>query len=161
MATVYQLTSPAIFVPNFGTKNNRFSQQVWCIPRLKHVSRSSNFPVRLCTDIPDASRSQKSQPLPVTSAHLLNHSPLTPEVDLEVLQQADAVREESLQCSALVARMGRGAVYLGSSRIGEEHSFFQRAQDLSKKVCLQLSPFVPGRWSNRHPSFTLSPSTFL
>ena len=132
MANVLQFTSQPIFVPDLGTKNNRSSHQVRCTPWPRHVTQSASL--RVDTDISDVSSLQISQPAPVPSSRPLNPSHLTPEVDPNVLKQADAVRKESLQCSALVARMGRGAVYLGSSRIGEGHSFFQRAQDLSSKV---------------------------
>jgi hypothetical protein len=44
------------------------------------------------------------------------------------------VREEILACYELVERLGRGAVYLGSSRVPEDHAHFRQAQELSRQV---------------------------
>lgn len=46
----------------------------------------------------------------------------------------EATARELLACSELVQQMGPGFVYLGSSRIQEDHSFFLQSRDLSTQV---------------------------
>lgn len=50
----------------------------------------------------------------------------------------EQVRVEMNACYDLVERMGRGAVYLGSARIPEDHPHFKLAQALAKDVATQL-----------------------
>lgn len=44
------------------------------------------------------------------------------------------VREEIKQCYELINRLGRGVVYLGSSRMGPGHSHYVQAQELAKEA---------------------------
>ena len=41
-------------------------------------------------------------------------------------------------CYDVVERMGRGAVYLGSARVPEDHPHFAAAKDLARDVALAL-----------------------
>lgn len=51
----------------------------------------------------------------------------------------EKVRAEMEECFDLVARMGRGAVYLGSARVPEDHPHFQAAQELARDVAAALN----------------------
>ncbi|PNX94412.1 putative cytokinin riboside 5-monophosphate phosphoribohydrolase logl10-like protein [Trifolium pratense] len=44
------------------------------------------------------------------------------------------VKEEIKQCYELINRIGRGVVYLGSSRMGSGHSHYVQAQELAKEA---------------------------
>lgn len=44
------------------------------------------------------------------------------------------VKEEIKQCYELINRLGRGIVYLGSSRMGPGHSHYMQAQGLAKEA---------------------------
>ncbi|XLT24277.1 hypothetical protein HN873_055569 [Arachis hypogaea] len=50
--------------------------------------------------------------------------------------RAGSVREEINRCYELINRLGRGVVYLGSSRMGPGHSHYVQAQELSKEARL-------------------------
>ncbi|XP_020960122.1 uncharacterized protein LOC107648321 isoform X3 [Arachis ipaensis] len=59
------------------------------------------------------------------------------------------VREEINRCYELINRLGRGVVYLGSSRMGPGHSHYVQAQELSKEIanlldCTSWSGAGPG-----------------
>ena len=43
------------------------------------------------------------------------------------------------ECFEMVARMGRGAVYLGSARVPEHHPHFQAAKELARDVAAALN----------------------
>ncbi|XLS97661.1 hypothetical protein HN51_040396 [Arachis hypogaea] len=63
--------------------------------------------------------------------------------------RAGSVREEINRCYELINRLGRGVVYLGSSRMGPGHSHYVQAQELSKEIanlldCTSWSGAGPG-----------------
>ena len=47
---------------------------------------------------------------------------------------AEVVASELRRCQVLVGSMGRGVVYLGSSRVRETHPFYTQAMELSSQV---------------------------
>jgi len=53
-------------------------------------------------------------------------------------ESPDAVSREMQLCYDVVERMGRGAVYLGSARVPEDHPHFAAAKDLARDVALAL-----------------------
>lgn len=44
------------------------------------------------------------------------------------------VKKEIEQCYELINRLGRGVVYLGSSRMGPNHPHYQQAFELSREA---------------------------
>ncbi|CAJ1963977.1 unnamed protein product [Sphenostylis stenocarpa] len=61
----------------------------------------------------------------------------------------DEVRAEIKNCYELINRLGRGVVYLGSSRMGPSHSHYLQAQELAKEIanlldCTSWSGAGPG-----------------
>lgn len=69
--------------------------------------------------------------------------------DLDERKSPDEVREEIKKCYELINRLGRGAVYLGSSRMGPSHSHYVQAQELAKEIanlldCTSWSGAGPG-----------------
>ncbi|KAL4306372.1 hypothetical protein AHAS_Ahas16G0171700 [Arachis hypogaea] len=92
-----------------------------------------------------------------TSTHHRAGSPLRLEIKehkdpsaiLWCLMQLYEVREEINRCYELINRLGRGVVYLGSSRMGPGHSHYVQAQELSKEIanlldCTSWSGAGPG-----------------
>ncbi|XLU19709.1 hypothetical protein S245_055775 [Arachis hypogaea] len=72
-----------------------------------------------------------------------------PSAILWCLMQLYEVREEINRCYELINRLGRGVVYLGSSRMGPGHSHYVQAQELSKEIanlldCTSWSGAGPG-----------------
>ncbi|XP_045822313.1 uncharacterized protein LOC123915217 [Trifolium pratense] len=55
-----------------------------------------------------------------------------------MIEAASAVKEEIKQCYELINRLGRGVVYLGSSRMGSSHSHYVQAQELANGICLDF-----------------------
>lgn len=58
------------------------------------------------------------------------------------------VKEEIKQCYELINRLGRGIVYLGSSRMGPSHSHYVQAQELAKEIANLLDSTT---WSGAGP----------
>ncbi|TKY46979.1 cytokinin riboside 5'-monophosphate phosphoribohydrolase LOGL5 [Spatholobus suberectus] len=54
--------------------------------------------------------------------------------ELDERKSPDEVREEIKKCYELINRLGRGVVYLGSSRMGPGHSHYVQAQGLAKEA---------------------------
>lgn len=50
----------------------------------------------------------------------------------------DEVREEIERCYGLIHRLGRGVVYLGSSRVPKEHPHYLQAKELSREIAKLL-----------------------
>ncbi|RDX83825.1 hypothetical protein CR513_35209, partial [Mucuna pruriens] len=70
-------------------------------------------------------------------------------IELDERKSADEVREEIKKCYELINRLGRGVVYLGSSRMGPSHSHYVQAQGLAKEAtnlldCTSWSGAGPG-----------------
>ncbi|TKY45299.1 Disease resistance protein RPM1 [Spatholobus suberectus] len=57
--------------------------------------------------------------------------------ELDERKSPDEVREEIKKCYELINRLGRGVVYLGSSRMGPGHSHYVQAQGLAKEAMSQ------------------------
>ncbi|XP_021906140.1 probable cytokinin riboside 5'-monophosphate phosphoribohydrolase LOGL10 isoform X1 [Carica papaya] len=55
-------------------------------------------------------------------------------VDFEERNSPNEVRKEIARCYELIQRLGRGAVYLGSSRMGPNTSHYLQARELSREV---------------------------
>ncbi|XP_030528604.2 probable cytokinin riboside 5'-monophosphate phosphoribohydrolase LOGL10 [Rhodamnia argentea] len=74
----------------------------------------------------------------------------TPEhVDFKERTSPDEVRKEIRQCYDLIHRLGRGVVYLGSSRMGSDHKHYVQAVELGKEIakfldCTSWSGAGPG-----------------
>ncbi|KAG5017588.1 hypothetical protein JHK85_023724 [Glycine max] len=67
--------------------------------------------------------------------------------DLDERKSSDEVKEEIKKCYELINRLGRGVVYLGSSRMGPSHSHYVQAQELAKEanlIHLLLNHIVSG-----------------
>ncbi|XP_061367600.1 probable cytokinin riboside 5'-monophosphate phosphoribohydrolase LOGL10 [Gastrolobium bilobum] len=69
--------------------------------------------------------------------------------ELDERKSPNEVREEIKQCYELIKRLGRGVVYLGSSRMGPSHSHHVQAQELAKEIanlldCTSWSGAGPG-----------------
>lgn len=67
-----------------------------------------------------------------------NASPRAVRASASSRSSPDAVRDELDQCFALVERLGRGVVYLGSARVKESHSHYVHARSLSKEIAHTL-----------------------
>ncbi|KAL1369877.1 cytokinin riboside 5'-monophosphate phosphoribohydrolase LOG7 isoform X2 [Arachis hypogaea] len=70
-------------------------------------------------------------------------------VEFDERKSPNEVREEIKQCYELINRLGRGVVYLGSSRMGPGHPHYVQAQELSKEIanlldCTSWSGAGPG-----------------
>lgn len=46
------------------------------------------------------------------------------------------VNKEIQRCYQLINRLGRGVVYLGSSRLGDDHPHYNQSLELAREVCL-------------------------
>ncbi|BAT88557.1 hypothetical protein VIGAN_05208800 [Vigna angularis var. angularis] len=68
--------------------------------------------------------------------------------ELDERKSPDEVREEIKKCYELINRLGRGAVYLGSSRMGPSHSHYVQAQELAKEIANLLDCTT---WSGAGP----------
>ena len=53
-------------------------------------------------------------------------------------ESPEKVRQEMSRCFDLVERHGRGAVYLGSARVGETHPHYARSRELAREVATTL-----------------------
>ncbi|KAM7252452.1 hypothetical protein ACFE04_024335 [Oxalis oulophora] len=69
-------------------------------------------------------------------------------MDFEERQSPDEVRKEIQQCYKLVHRLGRGVVYLGSSRMGPSHPHYLQSQELAREVANLLDSTT---WSGVGP----------
>ncbi|KAJ1380393.1 LOG family [Sesbania bispinosa] len=69
-------------------------------------------------------------------------------IELDERKSANEVREEIKQCYELINRLGRGVVYLGSSRMGPGHSHYVQAQELAKEIANLLDCTT---WSGAGP----------
>ncbi|RZB51235.1 LOG family protein YJL055W-like [Glycine soja] len=67
---------------------------------------------------------------------------------LDERKSPDEVKEEIKKCYELINRLGRGVVYLGSSRMGPSHSHYVQAQDLAKVIANLLDCTT---WSGAGP----------
>lgn len=59
-------------------------------------------------------------------------------IDLQERTSPYEVRKEIEQCYELIHRLGRGIVYLGSSRLGPDHAHYSRALELGKEAAKLL-----------------------
>ncbi|XP_020204450.1 uncharacterized protein LOC109789826 isoform X2 [Cajanus cajan] len=69
--------------------------------------------------------------------------------ELDERKSPDEVKEEIKKCYELINRLGRGALYLGSSRLGPSHAHYVQAQGLAKEIanlldCTSWSGAGPG-----------------
>ncbi|KAK8705975.1 hypothetical protein V6N13_049558 [Hibiscus sabdariffa] len=55
-------------------------------------------------------------------------------VDFEERKSPDEVRKEIGQCYELIHRLGRGVVYLGSSRMGPGHPHYSQTLELAREI---------------------------
>ena len=60
------------------------------------------------------------------------------EAEADGRESPEKVRREMQMCFNVVERMGRGAVYLGSARVPEDHPHFEAAAALARDVALKL-----------------------
>ncbi|KAK4275372.1 hypothetical protein QN277_018465 [Acacia crassicarpa] len=70
-------------------------------------------------------------------------------IEFDERKSPDEVKEEIKRCYELIDRLGRGVVYLGSSRMGPNHSHYMQAQELAKEIanlldCTSWSGAGPG-----------------
>lgn len=70
-------------------------------------------------------------------------------LEFEERQSPNEVRKEIEQCYELIHRLGRGVVYLGSSRMGPDHSHYLQAHELGREIanlldCTSWSGAGPG-----------------
>ncbi|EEF33344.1 probable cytokinin riboside 5'-monophosphate phosphoribohydrolase LOGL10 [Ricinus communis] len=59
-------------------------------------------------------------------------------VDFEERTSPNEIRKEIERCYELIHRLGRGVVYLGSSRMGPDHPHYLQALELSREVAKLL-----------------------
>ncbi|XP_020990368.1 uncharacterized protein LOC107465442 isoform X1 [Arachis duranensis] len=64
-------------------------------------------------------------------------------VEFDERKSPNEVREEIKRCYELINRLGRGVVYLGSSRMGPGHPHYVQAQELSKEASNSYCNFLP------------------
>ncbi|KAF3955169.1 hypothetical protein CMV_019586 [Castanea mollissima] len=69
--------------------------------------------------------------------------------EFEERTSPNEVRKEIQQCYELIHRLGRGVVYLGSSRMGPAHSHYLQTQELGREIaslldCTSWSGVGPG-----------------
>ncbi|KAH7287597.1 hypothetical protein KP509_32G064500 [Ceratopteris richardii] len=57
---------------------------------------------------------------------------------MNMRRSADEVRDEILRCYDIIHKLGKGVVYLGSSRVGPDHPHFSMAMELGREVALLL-----------------------
>lgn len=81
---------------------------------------------------------ERKSPNQVTLTHLL-FSSSSQSFKKKILLQ---VKEEINQCYELINRLGRGIVYLGSSRMDSTHSHYVQAQHLAKEAS-QFLQYLP------------------
>lgn len=55
-------------------------------------------------------------------------------VDVDERTSPNEVRKEIERCYELIHRLGRGVVYLGSSRMGPDHSHYSQALELGREI---------------------------
>ncbi|XP_010270149.1 PREDICTED: uncharacterized protein LOC104606570 [Nelumbo nucifera] len=55
-------------------------------------------------------------------------------IDFEDRTSPDEVRMEIKRCYELIQKLGRGAVYLGSSRLGQDHPHYMQALELAREI---------------------------
>lgn len=70
-------------------------------------------------------------------------------IEFEERTSPNEVRKEIEQCYELIHRLGRGAVYLGSSRMGRGHSHYLQTLELAREIatlldCTSWSGVGPG-----------------
>ncbi|KAK7288520.1 hypothetical protein RIF29_01981 [Crotalaria pallida] len=70
-------------------------------------------------------------------------------IHIDERKSPNEVREEIKKCYELINRLGRGVLYLGSSRMGPGHSHYVQAQELAKEIanlldCTSWSGAGPG-----------------
>ncbi|CAJ2639942.1 unnamed protein product [Trifolium pratense] len=69
-------------------------------------------------------------------------------IEFDERKSPNEVKEEIKQCYELINRIGRGVVYLGSSRMGSGHSHYVQAQELAKEIANLLDCTT---WSGAGP----------
>lgn len=69
-------------------------------------------------------------------------------VDFEERSSPDEVRKEIEQCYELIHRLGRGVVYLGSSRMGPDHPHYLQTLELGREIASLLDCTT---WSGAGP----------
>ncbi|XP_016490062.1 putative cytokinin riboside 5'-monophosphate phosphoribohydrolase LOGL10 [Nicotiana tabacum] len=69
-------------------------------------------------------------------------------IDFEERTSPNEVKKEIEQCYELIHRLGRGAVYLGSSRMGPEHPHYVKTFELGSKIAALLDCTT---WSGAGP----------
>lgn len=87
-----------------------------------------------------------SKQKPIQRAIFVSNQEFT---ELDERKSPDEVKEEIKKCYELINRLGRGVVYLGSSRMGPNHSHYVQAQGLAKEIanlldCTSWSGAGPG-----------------
>lgn len=106
-------------------------------------------------------RALKPPFLNVTDGHALNFRGLKHKLpsgriqlrkgdlgDFEERTSPHEVKREIEQCYKLIHRLGRGVIYLGSSRIGPGHSHYSQAQELGREIANLLNCTT---WSGAGP----------
>ncbi|XP_038972286.1 uncharacterized protein LOC103708110 isoform X2 [Phoenix dactylifera] len=61
-------------------------------------------------------------------------SALEPQEEFSGRTSPNEVRKEIQRCYELVHKLGRGVVYLGSSRVKSDHSHYQQAAELAREI---------------------------
>ncbi|OVA20058.1 Cytokinin riboside 5'-monophosphate phosphoribohydrolase LOG [Macleaya cordata] len=64
-------------------------------------------------------------------------------IGLEERTSPSEVRKEIQKCYQLIGRLGRGVVYLGSSRMGPDHPHYVQTQELGKEANINVFDFFP------------------
>ncbi|KAK9089837.1 hypothetical protein Scep_028919 [Stephania cephalantha] len=59
-------------------------------------------------------------------------------IDFEERTSPNEVKKEIEKCYGLISRLGRGVVYLGSSRMGPDNPHYEKTLELSKEISLLL-----------------------
>ncbi|XP_043688745.1 probable cytokinin riboside 5'-monophosphate phosphoribohydrolase LOGL10 isoform X1 [Telopea speciosissima] len=59
-------------------------------------------------------------------------------IDFEERTSANEVRKEIERCYELIQKLGRGVVYLGSSRMGPDHPHYVQAMELGREIASLL-----------------------
>lgn len=64
--------------------------------------------------------------------------PLTAADEFSERTSPDEVRQEIQRCYQLIHKLGRGAIYLGSSRVKPQHPHYLQAQELAREIAKLL-----------------------
>ncbi|MED6165457.1 hypothetical protein PIB30_099731 [Stylosanthes scabra] len=110
------------------------------------ITRPSSFSTTHTFRSVGFKHSQKQNHKPIQTTVFASKQDL---IDFHDRKSPNEVREEIKRCYELINRLGRGVVYLGSSRMGPGHSHYVQAQELSKEIsnlldCTSWSGAGPG-----------------